>query len=98
MYMFAAVAVLVLLALAGRLSLEAALQVAGFGSLTLILLLGGLIVSRRNHLLGITDPELRQEAYHAMLELIALKETQGHLLSSSKESHTRPDLDTCDES
>jgi len=36
----------------------------------IIVVLTGLVLTRRNHLLNLTDPELKNEVYSAMIALI----------------------------
>lgn len=66
-------AVVLLAALVGRLDLQTALGVIGFGGLAVVVLLTGLVLTRRNVLLSVKDPELKAEARQAMLELIRSK-------------------------
>jgi branched-subunit amino acid transport protein AzlD len=70
MVMMAFPYVVLLAVFAGRLDLETALRVIGFGALAVVVLITGLVLTRRNVLLGIDDPDLRSEAHQAMLALI----------------------------
>jgi hypothetical protein len=58
------------LALAGQINLDVALQAIIFSLASIALLLGLLISARRNCLLHIRDPELREIAHMAMLNVI----------------------------
>ena len=70
MSMWSYSAVVLLAALAGRLDLQAALRIIAFGGLAAVALLTGLVMTRRNVLLSIDDPDLKAEAHHALLALI----------------------------
>ena len=72
-YMWVGSATILYLSLVGKLDMGLALSVIGFGGLSIIALLWGLIESRRFYLKAIQDPELKDEAYQAMLNLIRLK-------------------------
>ena len=63
---------------AGRIDLETALRVIAFGGLGVVVLLTGLVLTRRNVLLHIDDPALRTEAYQAMLALISARGAIHH--------------------
>ncbi|MDJ0811042.1 MAG: hypothetical protein QNJ48_10080 [Desulfobacterales bacterium] len=56
------------LALAGRISLEAALHAVVISLPSIAFLLWMLIMARRKSLLNIRDPELREQAHMAMLQ------------------------------
>lgn len=70
MIMMAFPFVVLLAVFAGRLELETALRVIAIGGLSVVLLLAGLVLTRRNVLLAIDDPDLKAEALQAMLVLI----------------------------
>lgn len=70
MVMMAFSYVVLLAVFAGRLDLETALRVIAFGGLSAVVLITGLVLTRRNVLLGIEDPVLKAEAHQAMLALI----------------------------
>ena len=76
-------AVVLLAVLVGRLDLQTALGVIGFGGLAVVVLLTGLVLTRRNVLLSVEDPELKAEARQAMLDLIRSK-------TSSRAAGRRP--------
>ncbi len=67
MYTFTAVAVILFLCIGGVIHLQTALNSILFGGLGNFAILWLLLETRRNHLLHITDPELRQKAYEEML-------------------------------
>lgn len=66
-------AVVLLAAVIGKLDLQTALRILAFGGLGIVVLLTGLVVTRRNILLAIDDPDLRVEAHQALLALIRSK-------------------------
>ncbi len=72
-YTWAGTFLILFLALAGRISLDAALHalVISLGSLALLIWL--LIAARRQSLLNIRDPELREKAHGAMLRHISAR-------------------------
>ncbi len=84
LYMWSAVAFVLMLSLSQKISLEAALQVILFGGLTICCWLWLFIERRRAWLLSIKDPELKREAYIAMLAYLAVKEGKSdhHQLKS----------------
>lgn len=61
---------ILLLALAGQINLDVALQAIVFSLVSIALLLGLLIGARRKSLLNIRDPALREIAHMAMLNVI----------------------------
>ncbi len=61
------------LALAGRISLDAALHAIVISLFSIALLIWMLISARRKSLLGIRDPELRERAHRAMLRYVAAR-------------------------
>jgi membrane protein required for beta-lactamase induction len=66
------------LALAGKISLDAALQAIVISLFSMALLIGLLIAARRQSLLHIHDPEMRERAHQAMLHQIrARRLTRG---------------------
>jgi len=72
--MWAFSATILVLSISGRFGLQTALLIIGFGGLGVVVMLTGLIQTRRILLLNIQDPDLRRQAHVAMLELIDLKE------------------------
>lgn len=70
MVMWSSAALVLLAVFAGRLDLETALRLIAFGGLSAVVLLTGLVLTRRNVLLGIDDPVLKSEVHQAMLALI----------------------------
>jgi hypothetical protein len=78
-------AVVLLAAAAGRLDLQVALRIIGFGGLSVVVLLTGLVITRKNVLLALEDPELRHEAHQAMLNLMQAK-GNGRLTKREKSS------------
>lgn len=70
MYTFTAVAAILFLCIVGVIHLQTALNSILFGGLGNFALIWLLLEIRRNHLLKITDPELRQKAYEEMLIFI----------------------------
>ena len=66
-YIWAAVAVILVFTLAGRISLDAALQAILFGGLLICGLIWVLIERRRSWLLHIDDPALKEIAHNVML-------------------------------
>ncbi len=73
LYMWSAVAIVLLLCLAGEIPLEAALEVILIGGLMICGWLWILIEWRRAWLLGIDDPDLKQEVYACMLAYLAAR-------------------------
>ncbi len=69
-YTFTAVAAILFLCIGGVIHLQTALNSILFGGLGNFAVLWLLLEIRRNHLLHITDPELRQKAYEEMLVFI----------------------------
>ena len=78
--------VVLLAAVVGKLDLQTALRVIAFSGLAAVLLLTGLVLTRRNVLLAIDDPELRDGAHRALLELIRSRMPERSL---SREESTR---------
>ncbi len=66
-FTWAGTLLILLLALAGRISLDAALHAIVISLLSIALLIWMLIRARQKSLLNIRDPELRQAAHMAML-------------------------------
>jgi hypothetical protein len=69
-YTFTAVAVILFLSLGGVIHIETALNSILLGGLGNFAILWILLEIRRNHLLKVTDPELRKKAYEEMLVFI----------------------------
>ena len=69
-YVWSACGLILLLAAFGAIGLQAALLIVAFGCMGIIVVLTGLVLTRRNHLLNLTDPELKNEVYSAMIALI----------------------------
>lgn len=69
-YMWSASATVLFLSLAGLIRLETALFSLLFGALSIAILLWTLNEIRRHLLLHIRDPQLKKEAYEAMLAFI----------------------------
>ncbi len=69
-YTFTAVAAILFLCIGGVIHLQTALNSILFGGLGNFAMLWLLLEIRRNHLLKVTDPELRQKAYEEMLVFI----------------------------
>lgn len=69
-YTFTAVATILFLCIGGLIHLQTAMNAILFGGLGNFAVLWLLLEIRRNHLLQITDPELRQKAYEEMLVFI----------------------------
>jgi hypothetical protein len=69
-YTFTAVAVILFFSIGGVIHLQTALNSILFGGLGNFALIWLLLEIRRNHLLKITDPELRQKAHEEMLIFI----------------------------
>jgi len=69
-YTFSAVAVILFLCIGGVIHIQTALNSILFGGLGNFALIWLLLEIRRNHLLKITDPELRQKAHEEMLVFI----------------------------
>jgi len=63
--------------IAMRISIETALSAILFSGLAVMMILWILIERRKTILLGITDPDLREQAYAAMLSLIC---SRKHML------------------
>jgi len=91
-----AFAVMVLLPVfGGRIDLETALRVIAFGGLGVVVLLTGLVLTRRNVLLHIADPALKTEAYRAMLALIRSRGPIHHAGRAKGDRHARTGADRC---
>jgi len=73
MSMWSFSAVVLLAAVVGRLDLQTALLIIAFGGLSAVVLLTGLVLTRRSVLLSIDDPDLRAEAHQALRALIRSK-------------------------
>jgi len=73
-YLIGFTALFSFLGLTGVISIESALEIILISGLTLWLGLALLIFKRRSWLLKIEDPELKREAYAAMLHCIAVRE------------------------
>jgi hypothetical protein len=71
LYTFGATALVLLVVLSGKISLESALAGLMLGALAIGLLLWILIEQRKSILLNIDDPQLRRRAHQAMLEFMA---------------------------
>jgi hypothetical protein len=69
-YTFTAVAAILFLCIGGVIHLQTALNSILFGGLGNFAIIWLLLEIRRNHLLKITDPELRQKAHEEMLVFI----------------------------
>jgi hypothetical protein len=69
-YTFTAVAVILILSIGGVIHLQTALNSILFGGLANFMIIWLLLEIRRNHLLKITDPVLRQQVYEEMLIFI----------------------------
>jgi hypothetical protein len=69
-YTFTAVAAILFLVIGGVIHLQTALNAILFGGLANFAILWLLLEIRRSHLLKITNPELRQQAYEEMLVFI----------------------------
>jgi hypothetical protein len=95
MVMMAFAAVVLLAVFAGRLDLEAALRVIAFGGLSVVVLLTGLVLTRRNVLLHIDDPALKNEAYQAMLALIRSRQKMHPAGKAHKDGKTRTSAEPC---
>ena len=80
-YMFAGVAVILLLCLGGVIHLKTALVSIFFGGVSICALLWVLIENRRTQMIRIEDPELRKEAHETMLVFI---EARKHRLEKRK--------------
>ncbi|MDM8516222.1 hypothetical protein QUF76_08500 [Desulfobacterales bacterium HSG16] len=72
-YMWVASTTILYLSLVGKLEMELALSIIGFGGLSIVALLWGLIETRRICLKDIQDPDLKDKAYQVMLDLISIK-------------------------
>lgn len=72
-YMFAGVAVILLLGIGGAVHLKAALNAILLGGLGIAAILWVLIENRRASLLNIVDPDLREDAHIAMIDFLALR-------------------------
>ena len=87
--------VVLLAVFAGKIDLEAALRVIAFGGLAAVVLITGLVLTRRNVLLGIDDPGLRAEAHEAMAALIR-KRTAIHSAGQVQQDRNEPtEADRC---
>ena len=95
MAMWSFSAVVLLAVFAGRLDLEAALRVIAFGGLSTVVLLTGLVLTRRNVLLHIDDPALKTEAYQAMLVLIRSREKIHPAGKAQNDGKARTGADPC---
>ena len=84
-YMFAAVAMILLLCIGGVIHLKAALVSILFGGLSICALVWIVIENRRTQLYHITDPKLRRQAHEAMMEFIYLR--KNRLDKSKKRKH-----------
>ena len=76
-YMWSAAVMILLLTLSQRISLETSLYVLLIGGLIIGIGLWVVIERRRSWLLGITDPELKEEAYNVMLRYVAQRAYDG---------------------
>jgi len=83
LYLWAGAAAILFLSFIGRFSVEVALYSIFFGGMSIIFVLWVLIERRKTWLLRITDPEVRSEAYHAMIFFMT---TKG--LLDADDSHT----------
>jgi hypothetical protein len=83
LYMWAAVASVLYLCLANRISLQAGLNGILFGGFAIFFILWVLLENRRTCLLNISDPKLKNEAYNVMIAFIAQRQhklkNQGYL-------------------
>ena len=95
MAMWSFSAVVLLAVFAGRLGLEAALRVIAFGGLSAVVLITGMVLTRRNVLLHIDDPALKTEAYQAMLALIRSREKIHPAGKAHNEVKARNSADPC---
>lgn len=69
-YVWLACGAVLLLSAAGGIRIETALRIIAFGIMGIVVALVGLVLARRFHLLRVTDPDLKAEAYEVMLALI----------------------------
>jgi hypothetical protein len=95
MVMMAFSMVVLLAVFAGRLDLEAALRVIAFGGLSIVVLLTGLVLTRRNVLLNIDDPALKTEAHKAMIALIRSREKIHPAGKVKNDGKVRTSTDRC---
>lgn len=72
-YVFYAAGIMTMLFLAGKIEAWTALSAMAVGSLSICILMGLLIHARKKALLGIEDPDLRQEAHEIMLAWLSRK-------------------------
>ncbi len=72
-YMFFATGIILMLALAGKIPLTTALVAIGIGGVCIVAILCLLIRTRKEFLLAIHDPELRDVAHDAMLIYLSRK-------------------------
>ncbi|CAN2039567.1 conserved hypothetical protein [Candidatus Magnetomoraceae bacterium gMMP-15] len=77
-YMWLAVTTILFFALVNVIALTTALNAIFFGGLSIILISLVLIENRRSVLLNIDDPNLKEDAQNAMMELIVLKKHKIH--------------------
>ena len=73
LYIWAAVAATIFFAFIGRFSMESAMYGIFIGGTTILFILWVLIERRKTWLLRISDPEVKQKAYEAMLMYMKLK-------------------------
>lgn len=73
LYMWSAVALVLFLSIANVIHLKIALLTILFSALCIVVIFWALIERRKTCLLKIRDPDLRQQAHAAMLELIYTK-------------------------
>lgn len=76
LYMWSGVALVLLVALSGKISVDTAIHGILIVGLTVCGGLWLLILKRRSWLLKITDPELKETAYAAMVIYLSAKETR----------------------
>ena len=95
MVMMAFPAVVLLAVFAGRLELDAALRIIAFGALGVVVLLAGLVLTRRNVLLGIDDPALKTEAHRAMMALIRSRVSIRPAGRAQEDRKNRTGADRC---
>jgi hypothetical protein len=77
-YVWCAVAVILVLTLADKIALQAALEAIFFGGVFICAMIWILIERRRSWLLHIDDPVLKQTAHRVMLATIYEKLPPGH--------------------
>jgi hypothetical protein len=78
LYLTVAVVIVSFMGVVGLISLDAVLRSFVYGGLLLSIGLWCLIVKRRAWLLALKDPELKRQAYSAMLTYLALKGYFAH--------------------